>query len=114
VERLTVDHGVGVNGHWIVLIDDIALSIQSSYNNLRDCSMVGRCYTKSGDSDSRRMHYGLKMFSLRNHAKYLIVLASALAMLIVFACGASKDGFRDYPRVGGQSIGPNPETPDTR
>jgi len=114
VERLTVDHhsvvdrGVGVNGHWVVMIADIALSIQSSYNNLRHCSMVGRCYTKYGDSDSSRMHYGLKMFSLRNHAKYLIVLASALTMLLVVACGASKDGFRDGPRVGGQLNDLNP------
>ncbi len=70
--------------------------------------MVGRCYTESGDSDSHEMHYGLKMFSLRNSAKYLIVLASVLAMLLVFACGASKDGYRDDPRVGGQSNDPIP------
>ncbi|MGY8880294.1 MAG: hypothetical protein ACKVKV_06425 [Dehalococcoidia bacterium] len=90
------------------VIADIALSIQSSYNNLLHCSIVGRCNTESADSDSGRMHCGLKMFSLRNHAKYLIMLASALTMLLVVACGASNDDYRDDPRVGGQSNDLNP------
>ncbi|MBT3994352.1 MAG: hypothetical protein HOF01_00980 [Chloroflexi bacterium] len=51
----------------------------------------------------------MKMLLLRNQAKYLIVFASALAMLLVVACGGGDEDFRDDPRSVGQSNDSNPE-----